>query len=231
VRLVTLLTSGRRPEGARPVSGPSGSAVELAVPPLAQFPHRGHLPDLDGGGASWCSPASIAMLLQFWGSGPTAEETAWAGEPLPDAAVDHAARATFDGAYGGCGNWAFATAYAATFGLEAFVTRLSSLRAAEAYLEAGIPLALSVAAAPGALDGFLPEGSTGHIVVLAGVDAAGHPIVCDPAAESNAEVRRTYDRAQFERAWLEGSDGVAYVVRPVGVSLPAEGGHSRAVRG
>jgi hypothetical protein len=240
VRLVTLLASGARAGGPGPgriaeigvkaeVSRPLGVAVEHPVPPLAQFPHRGHHPELDGGGGSWCSPASTAMLLAFWGAGPTPEETAWVGEPHPDARVDHAARGTFDTAYGGCGNWTFNTAYAAGFGLDAFVTRLPSLRDAEAYLMAGIPLALSISAGPGELDGFLAEGSTGHIVVLAGMTAGGDPIVCDPAAEANDEVRRVYDRAQLERAWLRGS-GTVYVVRPEGVSLPP-GGHSRSALG
>jgi hypothetical protein len=212
------------------VSTPLGVAVEHPVPRLAQFPHRGHLPELGGGGASWCSPASIAMLLAFWGTGPTPEDTAWVGEPYPDACVDHAARGTYDDAYGGCGNWPFNTAYASTFGLEGFVGRLRSLRDAEELLVAGIPHALSISAAPGELEGFLPEGSSGHIVVLAGVTESGDPIVCDPAVEANDLVRRTYDRAQLERAWLRGSDGIVYVVRPESVPLPA-GGHSRVSEG
>jgi hypothetical protein len=186
--------------------------------------HRGHLPELDGGGASWCSAASTAMLLAFWGRGPGPEETSWVGEPYPDACVDHAARWTFDTAYGGCGNWPFNTAYAAGFGLEAFVTRLRSVAEAELFLGEGIPLALSITAGPGELDGFLAAGTAGHLLVLTGVTAAGDPVVNDPAAETNAEVRRVYDRAQLERAWLGGSGGIAYVVRPPGVSLPAGGG-------
>ena len=120
-------------------------------------------------------------------------------------------------------HWAFNTAYAATFGLEAFVTRLGSLREAEAFLAAGIPLAASIAAAAGELDGFLAAGTAGHLVVLAGVTADGHPLVDDPAAHTNEEVRRIYDRAQLERAWLGGSGGIVYVVRPPGVSLPPGG--------
>jgi hypothetical protein len=48
----------------------------------------------------------------------------------------------------------------------------------------------------------------------------GDPIVNDPAAPSNGDVRRVYDRCQFERAWIGGSGGIVYVVRPSEVPLP-----------
>jgi len=41
--------------------------------------------------------------------------------------------------------------------------------------------------------------------VLSGLTATGDPIVMDPAAPSDSTVRRVYNRAQFERAWLGGS--------------------------
>jgi hypothetical protein len=45
-------------------------------------------------------------------------------------------------------------------------------------------------------------------------------IVNDPAAPTNAGVRRTYDRAQFERAWLDGSGGLSYVLHDREHPLP-----------
>ena len=42
----------------------------------------------------------------------------------------------------------------------------------------------------------------------------------DPAAWSDATVRRVYRRGQFERAWLGGSGGAAYIIRPPDVPLP-----------
>ena len=64
----------------------------------------------------------------------------------------------------------------------------------------------------------------GHLVVLAGETLRGDPIVYDPAAADAAEVRRTYPRAAFERAWLGGSSGTVYLVRPPDVPLPAGSG-------
>jgi hypothetical protein len=225
VRLVAAVaSSGRSADPVVPSEPSLAGPLVLDVPPFSQFRHRGHFPEYDGGGASWCSAASTAMLVAYWGRGPTPEDMAWVGEEHDDPWVDHAARSTYDAAYAGCGNWPFNTAYAASFGLEAFVTRLTSLREAEAFLEAGVPLGASIAAAPGELDGFIGAGTAGHIVVLAGVTAGGDPVVADPAAHTNGEVRRTYDRAQLERAWLGGSGGIVYVVRPPGVSLPPGGG-------
>ena len=81
-------------------------------------------------------------------------------------------------------------------------------------------------AGPGELDGFhLPQGTTGHLVVLVGVTGDGDAVVNDPAAETNGEVRRVYDRTQFERAWLGGSGGVVYVIHPPGKELPASPGN------
>jgi hypothetical protein len=200
--------------------------MELSVPAYAQTIHAGEYPEYAGGGASWCSPASTAMVIAYWGTGPTAEDLAWVDPVFPDPWVAHAARYTYDLAYDGTGNWPFNTAYAACFGLDAFVTRLDSLREAELFLQAGIPLVAAIAAGPGELEGFLlPEGTNGHLVVVRGLTPDGDPIVNDPAAESNTTVRRVYDRDQFERAWLGGSGGVVYVIKGPGIELPPSPGN------
>jgi Peptidase_C39 like family len=225
LRAVAAIASSAADTGVWP-SPPRGGPIELAVPPFAQCIHAGEYPRYGGGGASWCSPASTAMLLAYWATGPDAEELAWVEPAIADPCVDHAARHTFDVAYDGCGNWAFNTAYAARYGLHAFVTRLRSLAEAELFLAAGIPLAASIKAGPGELEGFrLPQGTTGHLVVIMGVTGDGDAVVNDPAAGTNGEVRRVYDRTQFERAWLGGSGGVVYVIHPPGKELPASPGN------
>jgi len=221
----SLAASGGAASSSPSTPGPS-DGVELAVPAYAQSIHDGEYPELDNGGASWCSPTSTAMILAFWGAGPGARDYAWVDPTFDDPWVDHAARHTYDAAYGGCGNWPFNTAYAAGFGLDAFVTRLRSLREAELFLRAGIPLAASIAVEPGGLDGYPhAHGTAGHLVVIVGLTSAGDPIVNDPAAPSNDAVRRVYPRAQFERAWIGGSGGVVYVIRSPEVGLPASPGN------
>ncbi|HET8569382.1 MAG TPA: peptidase C39 family protein [Candidatus Limnocylindria bacterium] len=197
----------------------SGRGSELAVPPFSQEIHAGEYPEYDGGGEAWCSPTSTAMVLAFHGLGPSASELA--GIPYADPQVDHAARYTYDHRYRGTGNWAFNTAYAARYGARGSVTRLRSLAEAEAFVVAGIPLVASVSFAPGALPGFLfGLGTEGHLLVISGFTESGDVISHDPAALSNAAVRRVYPRAAFERAWLQGSFGTVYVIRPPGAALP-----------
>jgi hypothetical protein len=199
----------------------SNEPVELAVPPLSQEVHARQYPQWGGGGEAWCSPTSTEMVVEFWGRGPSADDLAWVDPNYADPSVDFAARSTYDAAYRGTGNWPFNTAYAARFGLEAFVTQLRSLAEAEAFVRAGIPVVASIASRPGELDGFLFSGGTnGHLVVVIGFDADGNPIVNDPASRSDTTVRRVYDRTQFERVWLRGSGGTAYIIHPSSVALP-----------
>src|SRR5258707_11120480 len=199
----------------------SSEAVELPVAPLSKEVHTRQYPQWGGGGEAWCSPTSTEMVVEFWGKGPTPDDLAWVDPSYADPSVDFGARSTYDAAYRGTGNWPFNTAYAARFGLDAFVTQLRSLAEAERFIRTGIPLVASIASGPGELDGFLFSGGTnGHLVVIVGFDASGPPIVNDPAACSNATVRRGYDRAQFERAWLRPSSGPVYVISPPEVPLP-----------
>ncbi|WP_254843091.1 peptidase C39 family protein [Deinococcus marmoris] len=151
------------------------------------------------GGEVWCSPTSVSMILGFW------------KRPVR---VPDAARATFDPAYDGFGNWPFNTAYAATQGLQGLVTRMGSLRDAEAYLVRGLPLAVSLRLKAGELPGAPLSWSNGHLLVLRGFDAGGNPMVNDSAARSDDTVSRVYPRAVFERLWLGHAGGMAYVMAP-----------------
>ena len=75
----------------------------------------------------------------------------------------------------------------------------------------------------------LPRGTNGHLLVVVGFTESGDVVVNDPAAAQRAGVRRTYDRGQFENAWLKrgsngGSGGLAYVIRDAAHPLPARNG-------
>ena len=200
--------------GAGPASG-----VVLAVPSFSQMTHSGHYPQWDGGGEAWCSPTSTAMVLAFWGTGPTPGEYAWVDPTDPRPWVDHAARHCFDYAYRGAGNWPFNTAYAGRYGLDAFVTRLRSLAEAELFIAAGVPLIVSASYRRGQVPG-LDYDTLGHLMVLVGFTAAGEPVLNDPNAPTDAAVRKRVDRDRFEAAWLAASGGLVYVIRPPAVALP-----------
>ncbi|MEX2047483.1 MAG: C39 family peptidase [Chloroflexota bacterium] len=196
-----------------------GPARDLEVPMLSQETHTGHYPEYDGGGEAWCSPTSTAMVLGFWKAGPSAADlAAFPGPSHVDGQVDHAARYTYDWSYRGAGNWPYNTAYAASYGLEGFITRLRSLREAERFIEAGIPLVASIS---GVLPGFLFTSTSGHLLVIRGFATNGDVITNDPAVRANAQARKVYPRGDFERVWLGGSTGTVYVIHPPGARLPA----------
>jgi len=195
-------------------------AAELSVPRYSQEIHAGEFPQYDGGGEAWCSPTSTEMVVEYWNKRPATDELAWVGAHA-DPQVDYAARFTFDAAYGGTGNWPFNTAYASRFGLSARVLQLGSLNDAERYIAAGVPLVASISHAPGALPGFLNNaGTNGHLLVIIGFTVSGDVIANDPAATSDATVRRVYGREAFERAWIGGSGGVVYFIATPNTFVP-----------
>ena len=197
------------------------STVILPVPEYSQEIHAGHYPQFDGGGEAWCSPTSTSMILDFWHVGPTAADYWWVTPAdHQDPWVDHAARFTYDYNYNGAGNWPFNVAYAHTFGLEGVVTQLRSLAEAEQYIKAGIPLVASLSFGSGKLDGFLFKGTNGHLLTIVGFTASGDVVSNDPAALSDADVQRTYNRAQFEKAWMESTGGLVYLLYAPGTRLP-----------
>ncbi|PJJ57104.1 peptidase C39-like protein [Mumia flava] len=215
-----------RARAARATSTPRrASRVALTVPRYSQMLHRGTYGQWGGGGAAWCSPTSTAMVLRAQGRGPKPRAYAWVRRDVPQRFVVHAARGTYDHRYRGTGNWPFNTAYAGSYGTDAFVTRLTSLRQAEAFVRAGIPLVLSIRFGAGELAGAPISSTAGHLVVLRGFTASGDALVNDPAARRRSGVDRRYRRDQLERAWLRGSGGTTYVVRTPGRSLPPLPGH------
>jgi hypothetical protein len=165
----------------------------LDVPRLSQLTWK------EVGGRGWCSPASVAMVLCHAGRLPPATD------------IPAVAAMVGDPAYG-AGNWSFNTAATATLAGNAFVTRLHDLRDAERFLDAGLPLVASVAYPPAGLTGAPTHATDGHLLVIRGFTADGDVVANDPGAPSERSVRRTYDRGQLERAWLQGSGGLVYVI-------------------
>ena len=199
------------------------STKDLSVPMSSQMIHSGQHPQWGGGGEAWCSPTSTSMVMRHFGAGPTKSDYDWTR--YAEGYVNHAARYTYDHRYEGTGNWPFNTAYSAGYALDSFVTRLGTLREAEAFIKAGIPLVASIAFDRGELTGAPISSSPGHLLVIRGFAADGRVIANDPAASKSSTVRRVYSRSQFEKAWLGGSGGVVYVIRPTSKALPADSAH------
>ena len=187
------------------------STTVLDVPRYSQMIHRGEYPSYGGGGEAWCSPTTAIMLLRYRKVGPSSSDYAFA-KKFDDPWVDHAAVNTYDREYEGTGNWSFTVAYAGRYA-DAYVTRVHSLRDAETFIRSGTPVGAAIAFGPGQLDGSPLTSTRGHLVAVVGFTSAGNVVVNDPAAASDTRVQRTYKRGQFERAWLGGSGGIAYVVK------------------
>jgi hypothetical protein len=225
VSTVASLLPAAVPATSQPLSS---TAVSLPVPGYSQMIHRGQNPEYGGGGEAWCSPTSLSMILGYYQRLPGPASYRWVNPAYADRWVNEVARLTYDYRYRGTGNWPFNTAVGAARVGDAFVTRLADLRMAEPFLRAGIPLAVSIRFGRDQLAGAPISASAGHLVVLSGLTASGDPVVMDPAAPTDATVRRTYDRAQFERAWLGGSGGTAYVLHDAAHPLPARPAGVRA---
>jgi hypothetical protein len=169
-----------------------GEARILGVPARSQYVVEGE--------RGWCSATSISMLNAYYGL---------------DYDVPATARAVFDRAYNGTGNWSFNVAFSGSLGLRAAVVYLRNLDHAQRMIEAGIPIAISYSWSGDELPGAPLEHSDGHLVVLCGFTANGDCAVNDPAAPN---LRVVYPRGPLERVWLR-NKGIAYAVAPEGLDF------------
>jgi hypothetical protein len=196
--------------GSNPgINSPHVWGRDLGVPERSQMIY----PD---GGEVWCSPTSVSMVLAYWG-----QQT---GRGDLNQTVPFTAARTNDWIYRGNGNWPFNTAYAASFGLKGYVSRFLSLSQVEPWIEQGLPVIASVAWRPGELAGAPISQTDGHLLVIRGFDGAGNVIVNDPAADPRIgqHTRIVYNRAQFERVWLNGSGGMVYLIYPKDRTIPGQ---------
>jgi hypothetical protein len=197
------LSSGADRAGVVP---PLGLASDLPVPPRSQMVY----PD---GGRVWCSPTSLSMVMAYW-----AERV---GEPAWDLPVPSVVRGVLDQTRGIAGNWPFNTAFAAARGLNARVLRLASLAEVEPWTDAGVPVIASIRFRAGELAGApIASALGGHLLVVRGFTRGGDVLVNDPAAWSDRMVPRRYGRTQLERVWLNGSNGLVYLVHPQEWTVP-----------
>ncbi|MEU8568996.1 peptidase C39 family protein [Streptomyces pathocidini] len=206
--------------------GEGGEPRELEVPRYSQNIHKGQYPEYDNGGEAWCSPTSSQMIIEYWGREPSEDDLDWVDPEFEDPQVCHAARFTYDYQYEGCGNWPFNAAYAATYrDFQGIVTRLGSLSDLERLIAAGIPVITSQSFMESELTG-AGYGTAGHLMTVIGFTEDGDVIANDPASDSNEEVRRVYQRREWENIWLRtkrknadgkvvgGTGGVAYLYWP-----------------
>ena len=208
-RLKLAAVSAVRNGSTPAITSPHLWNKDIALPERSQMIYP-------NGGEVWCSPTSLSMVLEYWDKQTGRSEL---NQTVPTVAAH-----TNDWIYQGNGNWPFNTAYAGSFGLTGYVSRFLSLAQVEPWIEQGLPVIASVTYRPGELAGTPIAQTDGHLLVIRGFDGAGNVIVNDPAADprQGEKVRITYNRAQFERAWLNGSGGAVYLVYPKGHAIPSQ---------
>lgn len=164
--------------------------------------------DYPEGISEWCSPTSLSMMMSFWSSKLNRADLEYD--------VPEVARGVHDPGWPGTGNWPFNTAFAGAHdGMRAYVARFSDASELEDWIEAGIPVAISVSY--GYLKG-LPERANGHLVVCIGFDENGNIIVNDPGRRM---VRQVYLRENLIKAWAE-SENTVYLVYPEKWKIPKD---------
>jgi hypothetical protein len=144
-----------------------------------------------------CSPVCVAMVLDFW------------RRPVAPAAL---AAEMFHPGTDLYGVWPAAVMAAGRRGIAGYLLRFPDWSSAAWCLEQGIPVIASIRYAAGELTNAAVPETSGHLVVLTGID--GHDaLVNDPAAPTATTVPRRYAIAELSRVWLERT-AVGYVLFP-----------------
>ncbi|HTO12919.1 MAG TPA: C39 family peptidase [Candidatus Binatia bacterium] len=185
--LLTLSAADSAPAAPGAVTG----RARLAVPALSQM-------ETDAAIARRiCSPACVAMVLDFW------------RRPVAPAAL---AAEMFHPGTDLYGVWPAAVLAAGRRGIAGYLLRFPDWSAAAWCLEQGLPVIASIRYAAGELSNAAIAETSGHLIVLAGIDH-DHALVNDPAAATAGTVPRRYEIAELSRVWLDRT-GVGYVLFP-----------------
>lgn len=133
-------------------------------------------------GGSICSPTSVSMILRSFG---------YELDPV------EFARATYDDYWNLFGVWPRVVQNASQFGLDGAVTRYRTWSDARDVLAKGGRIAISVGQPLYA----------GHLMMLAGFDDAGNPLIHDPARSNGYAYK--FNKSDLSRSWFQ-KGGVSY---------------------
>ncbi len=180
----------------------------LAVPFRSQFTRR---PEIAG---RICSPASLAMVLAFFGK---------------EHATLDVADACQDPEHQIYGNWPRNIQAAFSLGVPGYVTRFSDWRDVEVSIAQGRPIIASIRFdRPGVISAAPYSTTDGHLIVICGFDAEGNVEVNDSAVGEPERGMLKYARIELEEAWFGGSGGVAYVLLPPPETQEASTSHMQS---
>jgi len=155
-------------------------------------------------GGEVCSPTSVSMVLEYYGSRYRTIDVA---------------RAAFDPEGRLYGNWPCNTGVAARLlksvgtgkaGWSA-VVKMTGFNEMEREIAARRPVIMSHRWERGDLSDAPVSRSNGHLIVAVGFTKEGDVVVNDPAAKPGM-VRRFYRRRELFRTWQERGEGIAYLL-------------------
>ena len=141
-----------------------------------------------------CSPTALAMALSVFPQAPEWQSTV---------------EACYDPHTKAYGAWPLAIRWAAQHGILGAVEAVDRWQVAVDLLTKGAPLVCSIRFEQGGLPGAPLKQTSGHLVLLHGIDAE-HVLVKDPAGTNAACVDRRYPLKEFAAAWLQ-RRGAAYI--------------------
>lgn len=144
-----------------------------------------------------CSPTALAMVMEYHG---VERETLDVCERVLDPVHDI------------YGNWPRAIQTAYSYGVPGYVTRLHVWDEAAQLLSENKPLIISIAAEEGELTGAPYPSTTGHLLVVTGIED-DVVWVNDPAALDAGSGRIAYDKEELGRAFFP-RGGTTYVLLP-----------------
>ncbi|MEM8783295.1 MAG: C39 family peptidase [Planctomycetota bacterium] len=200
VRLLQVVASGPLDERAlathdtrRPVDPASVRPIDHDVPYFRQARNGPAL------GPRTCSPTCTSMVLAYFGH---------------DVDPRLVSEAIYDRRYLLFGNWPRAAAYAGTYGHHATIDRFRAWQDLEKVLHAGSPVIASIRFEEGEFPSNRMRRTSGHLIVIRGLDANGDAIVNDPAFDDGSGERVILKADELSRAWL-GTGGIGYVIRPI----------------
>ncbi len=139
---------------------------------------------------SICSPTSLTMTLKFHGK---------------DVNLDQVTKGTLDTGNEAYGNWPQNVAFAGEQGMRAYTKKCKSINPVKNFIAKGYPVVASVVSKEReALEGAISAFPHGHLMVVVGFalkDGIEYIVVNDPAANSDAEVRKYYKLDQWISVW------------------------------
>ncbi len=166
-------------------------ATPLNVPSLSQMEEEEHIK------SRICSPTSLAMVLSCY-------KVPFAFPELLQACYHEQADIY--------GVWPQNIWAASRFGAIGTVRYFVKWHKVASLLQKGIPVIASIRYEEGDLTDAPMQQTQGHLVVICGLEK-DYVHVSDPAAKTQREVRRSYDKEEFANAWRQ-HGGVGYVLYP-----------------